>query len=75
MDYYLVRDDGHDQYTVTRWAGGKEPEVVYKIAFKGRHRGWVCSCPVGYKKECKHSALVNKWVQLGRHDGQTLDVA
>lgn len=62
---YLVRDDGHGVYTVSKWEGGKEPTQVYTVKLmRGK---WQCNCPAGHNRgTCPHPGIVQKWVRGGK---------
>lgn len=65
MDFdYLIRVDGPDEYTITKWGGGKEPLAVYKVSF-GKKRGWKCNCPAGHNQgQCHHPKMIRDFEKL-----------
>lgn len=62
---YLIRQDGHNRFTISKWEGSKKPSSVYQIL--GSRAGVKCNCP-GYlhNSVCKHIDILNKWFSLGR---------
>lgn len=62
---YLVRQDGPDLYTVTKWDDGGYPENIYTCKYE--YKRWSCTCPASHHSgSCKHPKIVQSWIKLGR---------
>jgi hypothetical protein len=62
---YLVREEGQDTFTVSKWEGGKEPSAVYTC--KLRRGKWECNCPSGHSRgQCPHPEIIKKWIKSGK---------
>lgn len=65
MADYLIRQDGHNRFTISKWEDSKKPSSVYQIWSSGV--GVQCNCPGYFRRSlCKHIDILNKWFQLGR---------
>ena len=69
---YLIREMTPEHgavasFEVAKFAGSKEPSVVYRVS--KTPRGWKCDCPSSFKSAmCKHCVLVDKWLKRGKPD-------
>jgi hypothetical protein len=69
---YLVRQDGPDLYTISKWTGGVSPESEYKISKWGGSLH--CDCPASQRRhECKHPDIVKAWIKMGKPEGRIIE--
>ena len=69
---YLVREDGPNEYTITKWTGGDMPESTYKLV--KRNNKWQCDC-MGFsmRKTCKHIDILHKWIKEGKPESKMIE--
>jgi hypothetical protein len=62
---YIIREirSGSNEYEVSKWVKGKQPEATYRC-YK-RNNVWNCTCPTRIKP-CKHIKLVKEWIAKGK---------
>jgi hypothetical protein len=64
VEYIFARtDDG--AFTVSKFAGGTEPEEVYKVKYSKQQDD--CECMAWWKKirPCKHGRMIAAWLEAG----------
>ena len=60
MTEYMIRKDGYDRYTVTKWNGGAMPIAIYQLELSQQKR-ITCTCASGtYRKYCKHIDMIKE---------------
>ena len=58
----MIQEVGPFEFKVSKWEGKNYPTAVYDVTGSGSYMD--CSCPV--RGDCKHIALVEKWLKEGK---------
>lgn len=64
---YIIREvrAGTNEYEVTKWIGGKNPDEIYRCLHNKVNNRWSCSCPARMFT-CKHIGMVKDWIKKGK---------
>jgi len=62
---YMIREIGSNEYEVTKWIKGKNPDEIYRCFHNKSNNKWSCSCPVKVMP-CKHVKMTKSWLAAGK---------